>query len=357
MFRGGLVRMPVVVQPRAVFVNMRVLSPDVRVCGRKPLAKPLADACKVQDPEQNQHQSDGKFHREPDARRDGQIKENNCGANQNDRDRVAETPKHSNPGGPGNRALAAHDGRDGDNVVRVRGMAHAQKKSNREYGESADHKGPGLAGARYRIVEFDQRGEPWRVRDRSVRAARRQNAPGGLQRFSRTGRSSNGLNSKAFTCLERRASDLSGRAYSDLSKCMNSAAACGSRAPRRETIYRRRGIFIWRTLISFSQPCSISQVTHIRGTMATPIPICTKRLMLSIVGISIGMFSAVRCRANNSITRRRKGDSTMCAIKFSWPSSSISTSRRLARWWFGGTTSVSSSLRISVACNCASRGT
>ena len=31
-------------------------------------------------------------------------------------------------------------------------------------------------------------------------------------------------------------------------------------------------------------------LTHMRGTMATPMPICTKRLMLSMVGISMGMF-------------------------------------------------------------------
>src|SRR5215831_14520665 len=47
----------------------------------------------------------------------------------------------------------------------------------------------------------------------------------------------------------------------------------------------------WRILSSFIQPCSISHRTHIRGTMATPMPICTKRLMLSIVGISMDMFS------------------------------------------------------------------
>jgi hypothetical protein len=33
---------------------------------------------------------------------------------------------------------------------------------------------------------------------------------------------------------------------------------------------------------------STSQRTHILGTIATPMPICTKRLLLSIVGISAG---------------------------------------------------------------------
>ena len=94
-----------------------------------------------------------------------------------------------------------------------------------------------------------------------------------------------------------------------------------------------------------------------RGTIATPMPICTKRLMLSIVGISIGMFNSVRCRANSSITRRRKGDSTLCAMKISFANSGISTSRFFARKCFGGTTSVSSSFKISVACSCGSRGT
>src|SRR5271157_5436484 len=106
-------------------------------------------------------------------------------------------------------------------------------------------------------------------------------------------------------------------------------------------------MFIWRSFSSFSQPCSTSHVTHMRGTMATPMPICTKRLMLSMVGISMGMFNGVRCRANSSITFRRKGDSTMCAMNDSLASSSISTSRFLARTCLGGTTSVNSSFKIS----------
>src|SRR2546426_8243881 len=59
-------------------------------------------------------------------------------------------------------------------------------------------------------------------------------------------------------------------------------------------------MFNCRTFTSFIQPRSSSHCTHMRGTIATPMPICTKRLMLSIVGISIGMFSAVRFRAKRS---------------------------------------------------------
>ena len=55
----------------------------------------------------------------------------------------------------------------------------------------------------------------------------------------------------------------------------------------------------------FHPTVSISHCTHMRGTMATPMPICTKRLMLSMVGISMGMFRAVRLRAKSSMTRRR----------------------------------------------------
>ena len=95
MFRGGLVRMPVVVQPRTVFVNMGMLSRDVRVRRRKFLAEPLADARKIQQAEQDQHQSNGKFHRQPYARRNNQIEQNDACAHQNNRDRVAQPPERS----------------------------------------------------------------------------------------------------------------------------------------------------------------------------------------------------------------------------------------------------------------------
>src|SRR5262249_7589430 len=93
----------------------------------------------------------------------------------------------------------------------------------------------------------------------------------------------------------------------------------------------------WRILTSFIQPCSISHATHMRGTMATPMPICTKRLMLSMVGISMGMLRVVLLRPKSSITRRRKGDSTLCATKLSPLRSATSTSLRRAGAGLGGT--------------------
>jgi hypothetical protein len=65
-------------------------------------------------------------------------------------------------------------------------------------------------------------------------------------------------------------------------------AACERRAPRRDTKYNERGILSWRMRTSARSFPSTSQRTHMRGTIATPMPICTKRLMLSIVGISDG---------------------------------------------------------------------
>ena len=41
--------------------------------------------------------------------------------------------------GFGKGALAAHDGGDRDDVVGVRGMAHAEKEPDHQNGESADH--------------------------------------------------------------------------------------------------------------------------------------------------------------------------------------------------------------------------
>ena len=76
---------------------------------------------------------------------------------------------------------------------------------------------------------------------------------------------------------------------------INPTAACDSRAPRRETRYNDRGILSCRMRTSASSFRSTSQRTHMRGTMATPMPIWTKRLMLSIVGISTSRRKGVRC--------------------------------------------------------------
>ena len=83
---------------------------------------------------------------------------------------------------------------------------------------------------------------------------------------------------------------------------MSPTAACESRAPRRDTKYKERGILSCRMRTSARSFLSTSQRTHMRGTMATPMPICTKRLMLSMVGIPKLRESVVRYFTKNWVT-------------------------------------------------------
>src|ERR1039457_1523357 len=52
---------------------------------------------------------------------------------------MAKAPKCSDHGRPHAVALIADDGRDGNHVIRIRGVAHPQKKSHCEDGEKPNH--------------------------------------------------------------------------------------------------------------------------------------------------------------------------------------------------------------------------
>src|SRR5258705_4935951 len=191
---------------------------------------------------------------------------------------MTDAPQNPDEGRFSNGAFATNDGGNGDDVVGVSGMAHPQKETNRENGQSAGH---GLCGIVPLRVTSPQLVPPMFAAYRRISAG----APLALCR------------KEACYSPSRRMR-------------ISSAAAWGRRAPRRDTRYTWRGRLSCRTFTSFIQLRSISHCTHMRGTIATPMPICTKRFMLSMVGISMGMFSVVRCLVESSITRRRNGDST-----------------------------------------------
>ena len=52
---------------------------------------------------------------------------------------MANAPKCPDHGRPHAVALIAYDGRDGNDVIGIGGMAHSQKKSHGENGEKSDH--------------------------------------------------------------------------------------------------------------------------------------------------------------------------------------------------------------------------
>src|ERR1700730_7607255 len=87
-------------------------------------------AGEIQHAQQNEHQADGKFHGQADARGDHQIKKNDSGAHQNNGDGVAEAPERADQAGVRERAFAADNGGHRDHVIRIGSVAHAQEKSN-----------------------------------------------------------------------------------------------------------------------------------------------------------------------------------------------------------------------------------
>src|SRR5258705_10788681 len=168
---------------------------------------------------------------------------------------MTHAPQNPDEGRFGNGAFATNDGGNGDDVVGVSGMAHPQKETNRENGQSAGH---GSCGFMPLLVT------PSQLVPATFAAYRRISASAPLA-----------------LCRKEACYSPSRRMR------ISSAAACGRRAPRRDTRYTWRGRLSCRTFTSFIQLRSISHCTNIPRTMAHPIPICTKRFMLSMVGISM----------------------------------------------------------------------
>ena len=130
---------PVVMKMMVVLVNVSVLAADMRMRGGEFFADPLGGAGEVENAEKNEHEADGKFHGEAETRGNDEIKEDDSGADDDNGDGVAESPEGADEGGFGEGALAADDGRDGDYVVGIGGMAHTEKEADSENGETAEH--------------------------------------------------------------------------------------------------------------------------------------------------------------------------------------------------------------------------
>src|ERR1700741_1252120 len=108
---------------------------SVRVRMRSARAEILRDpahhAGKIQYAQKNEHEADRKLHRKAEARRNNDAEQNDERSDQKDCDGVAESPKDADERRAPDCALAADDRGDGDDVIGVRRMAHAEKESQR----------------------------------------------------------------------------------------------------------------------------------------------------------------------------------------------------------------------------------
>ena len=93
----------------------------------------MHDAGEIHDAEQDEHQADGKFHRESDARRNYPAEQNDRAAYGENRQCVAHAPESADHRGVLDAAMPRDNGGHGDDVIRIRGMPHAKEKSQRDY--------------------------------------------------------------------------------------------------------------------------------------------------------------------------------------------------------------------------------
>jgi hypothetical protein len=80
-----------------------------------------------------------KLHGETDAGGNHHVKENNRGAHDKDRKRMADAPNNAGKRSLQQFALSAYDRSHGDHVVGIGGMAHAEKEAHRDNRKKADH--------------------------------------------------------------------------------------------------------------------------------------------------------------------------------------------------------------------------
>jgi len=133
-----VVRMCMDVGLAAVPMNMRVYDCGV-VFRRESFGDPACDAGQIHHAEQDEHQSDRKFHGQTDAGWDGEVENDDSGAYQHDRDRVPQPPESSDQSGMPDALLTAHDGRDRDHVVRVGRVPDPQHESHADDCQQAEH--------------------------------------------------------------------------------------------------------------------------------------------------------------------------------------------------------------------------
>src|SRR6516162_2870816 len=105
----------------------------------KILRNPAHHSRKIQRAEKNQHQTNGKLHREAEARRDHNSKQDNEGTDDKDSDGMAESPQNADESGAAYFAFAADNRRNGDDMVRVRSMAHSQEETERDDRKQRNH--------------------------------------------------------------------------------------------------------------------------------------------------------------------------------------------------------------------------
>ena len=144
----------------AVAVRMSRHGPS----GMRPRGLPdhPAKAGQRQQAEQDEHDPDGELHGEAHARRNHHAEQDDRAADDQDRERMPDAPGAADQRRAAQRALTADDRGDGDHVVGIGGVAHAeeeaQEEERRQIGDRVRH----LASSprRAAVAHVPGRGQP-----------------------------------------------------------------------------------------------------------------------------------------------------------------------------------------------------
>lgn len=112
----------------------------LRMRGREAVAQPVHRPGQIEYAQKNQHERDGEFERESQPRWNHNSKENDRSADDQNGERMADSPQDSDPTSAENRALAAHDGGDGNDMVGIGSVAHAKEEADADDEQDARHK-------------------------------------------------------------------------------------------------------------------------------------------------------------------------------------------------------------------------
>jgi hypothetical protein len=134
-----MVCVPMQIDVIAVHVRMRVRLYLSAGRGRKTLVDPMEETSQVHDAKENQHQRNGKLHGQTDSCGNDPSEEDDGPTDGDDCECVADPPQRANQGSVLDCTVARDDRGDGDDVVRVGGVAHPEEKTQRDDGEQANH--------------------------------------------------------------------------------------------------------------------------------------------------------------------------------------------------------------------------
>src|SRR6516165_1089124 len=116
-----------------VAVDMRMGVNGAILSSGQSVSEPLQDSRQVQNAQNNEHESHGKFHGQPHTRRNDYAERNDDRTHEKNREGVSQSPEHSNQRRLSRPPLTANDGADGDDVVRIGCVTHAQKEAQQDY--------------------------------------------------------------------------------------------------------------------------------------------------------------------------------------------------------------------------------